>query len=448
MKIFKKYQAYDQDELNFMSPLASATHSPMNFTAQVMLLCIITLVVVFLIWAGMAKIDDATNAEGRVIPSSHIQRISHLEGGIVEKIFVKEGSIVEKNQVLLQINSTVAEARVQEGQDFYYRYLAAVERLRAQVDNKPYVTSPMVEDNAPIIAEQEMALYESHKLKLANDNAIAQADVHQKQQDLIELQNNQKQYTEQCRLANEEFKINKPLADRGLVAKIDLLKLEREIVELQGKLGAIEANIIKAQAALEQSQEKFKRVPMEYYSQDQKELQEAQNKLANAKGTFTTEGDRLNRTELRSPVKGIVKALMVSTLGGVVKAGEDIIEIVPLEDRLLIEAQVLPTDIAFLRPGLKAIVKLTAYDFAVYGGLDAELVEISPDTIEDATKQNKRFFRVALRTIGTKLSKTSKELPIIPGMTATVAILTGKSTVLNKIMKPIVRIQQNALKER
>ena len=448
MKFLKKYQDHDQNELDFMSPLAAASHSHINFTAQVMLLCIVTFVIAFLIWAGMAKIDDVTNAEGRVIPSSRIQRISHLEGGIIEKIFVKEGSIVEKNQVLLQINSTVAEARVQEGQDFYYRYLAAVERLRAQIEDKPYVTPAIVEDKAPNIAAQEMATYQSRRQKLANDMAIAQSDVKQKQQELLELQNNQKQLTEQCRLANEELKINKPLTDRGLVAKVDLLKLEREFAELQGKLGATEANILRAQATLQQAQEKFNRVPMEYHSEDQKELQEAQNKLANAKGTYTTEGDRLNRTEVRSPVRGIVKELMVSTIGGIVKAGENIVEIVPLEDRLLIEAQVIPADIAFLRPGLKAIVKLTAYDFAVYGGLDAELVEISADTIEDNTKQGKRFFRVLLRTIGTKLSKTSKELPIIPGMTATVAVITGKNTVLNKILKPIVRVQQNALRER
>jgi adhesin transport system membrane fusion protein len=448
MKFLRKYREYDKDDIDFMHPLAAAAQGYEGTSAPILLFTIAVLLTIFLIWAYFAEIDEVTHAEGRIIPSSHVQRVSHLEGGIVEEILVREGDVVNKGQTLLKIDNTVAQARLQEGLDFYYRYLAAVERLKAQVEGKPFIVPQLVREKAPRVAEDEMMRYQARKQKLEKDLSIAREEVAQKKQEFLELKNRRQQLAEQYRLANEEIKINEPLVAKGLTSKVDFLRLQREATELKGQLGSTEVNLARAEAAVAQAQEKLQRVPLDYKMEDLAELREAQNKLASAQGTYTTEGDRLTRTEVRSPVKGIIKQLMISTIGGVVKPGEDLVEIVPLEDRLLVEAQVTPADIAFLRPGLKAMVKLTAYDFAIYGGLEAELIDISADTIEDKDKQNRRFYRVRLRTIGNRLSKTHKDMPIMPGMTAEVNILTGKKTVLHYLLKPILRAKQNALTER
>lgn len=448
MKLLKKYRAYDYDDLDFMSPMAAAHNHRERKSASLLLYIIVAMLVSFLIWAKYALVDEITHAEGRVIPSSHIQTVSNLEGGIIESILIKEGQTVEKDQILIKINSTAAQARAQEGKDYYYRYLAAVERLKSQIENRNFVIPDVIQASAPEVGQQEMIRYQGRIQKLNNEIDIAKSDVEQKKQELLELQNHQQQLSNQLDLINQEIKINQPLVQQGLTAKVDFLRLQREAAELSGQLGSAIANVAKAQSALGQAQEKFQRVPIAYRAEDFTELREAENKLADSKGSFTTEGDRLNRTEIRSPVKGVIKQLLISTIGGVVKPGEDIVEIVPIEDSLLIEAQVLPADIAFLRPKLKAQVKLTAYDFSIYGGLDAELVEIGADTIEDKEKQNKRFFRIRLRTLGNKFSKSSKQLTIIPGMTATVDIVTGHKTILDYLLKPILKARQNALTER
>ena len=189
-------------------------------------------------------------------------------------------------------------------------------------------------------------------------------------------------------------------------------------------------------------------MPLDFAEQDLRELREAQDRLGSAQESFKTEGDRLTRTEVRSPVKGIVKQLLIATIGGVVQPGEDLVEIVPLEDTLLIEAKVLPADIAFLKPGLPASIKLTAYDYSIFGGLEAELVQISADSIKDERDPNVSYFKIRLRTMGTRLSKSAKEVSIIPGMTASADIITGKKTVLDYLLKPILKAKRNAFTER
>tara|TARA_A100000171_G_C2135435_1_gene149825 strand:+ start:847 stop:2175 length:1329 start_codon:yes stop_codon:yes gene_type:complete len=436
------------DDVDFMKPIAAANFRKEERFAPILLYATGLFIVIFILWANYAEIDELTRAEGRVIPSSQIQRVDHLEGGIVQDIYIREGDIVEKGQVLLKIDNTQASARLQEGENLYYRYLSEVGRLRAQINQIPYVVPEEVSKKAPVVAERAMARYRARMGQYNNQLNIAKQEVEQKKQELLELENRKSQLKDQVALSEEEVKINEPLVKRGLTARVDFLRLKSEAVKLRGELGSVKVNIERARSALKQAKDKLKQVPLDFAEQDSKALQEAENKLGAAQESFKTEGDRLSRTEVKSPVKGIVKQLLVATIGGVVQPGEDLVEIVPLEDTLLIEAKVLPADIAFLRPGLPASIKLTAYDFAIYGGLEAELVQISADSIQDEKDPNISYFKIRLRTLGNRLSKSSKEVAIIPGMTASADIITGKKTILDYILKPILRARQNALTER
>ena len=441
-------QKANPNDIEFMEPIAAANFRREEKFAPILLYATGLFIVIFILWAHYAEIDELTRAEGRVIPSSQIQRIDHLEGGIIEEIFVKEGDIVEKGQVLLKIDNTQASARLQEGENLYYRYLSEVKRLRDQINGTPFEVPEEVQKNAPKVAERAMERYRARMNQYNNQVHIAQREVDQKKQELLEQENRKEQLQDQIDLAQEEVAINAPLVKRGLTAKVDFLRLKREVVELKGDLGSTTVNIERAKSALKQAEDKLKQVPLDFAEQDHKELQESENRLGSAQESFKTEGDRLTRTEVRSPVKGIVKQLLVATIGGVVQPGEDLVEIVPLEDTLLIEAKVLPADIAFLKPGLPASVKLTAYDYAIFGGLEAELVQISADSIEDERDPNISYFKIRLRTLGTRLSKSVKEVAIIPGMTASADIITGKKSILDYILKPILRAKQNAFTER
>ena len=446
--MLKKVQKATPDDVEFMKPVTAAHFRKEERFAPTLLYATGLFIAIFILWAHYAEIDELTRAEGSVIPSSQIQRIDHLEGGIIEDIRVREGDIVEKGQILLKIDNTQASARLQEGENLYYRYLSEVQRLRAQINETPFVVPEEVQKNAPVVASRSMARYKARMGQYNNQIHIAQREIDQKNQELLENENRKQQLKSQVALAQEEVQINAPLVKRGLTAKVDFLRLKREAVELEGELGSIIVNIERARSALRQAEDKLKQVPLDFADQDHKELQDAENRLGSAQESFKTEGDRLTRTEVRSPVKGIVKQLLVATIGGVVQPGEDLIEIVPLEDTLLIEAKVLPADIAFLKPGLPASVKLTAYDYSIFGGLDAELVQISADSIKDEKDPNISYFKIRLRTLGTRLSKSTKEVAIIPGMTASADIITGKKTILDYILKPILKAQQNALTER
>lgn len=434
-------------DVEYMQPVIAASKRREARFAPILLFACGLFMVCFIIWAKFSMIDEVTRGEGQVIPSNQIQRISHLEGGIIKDILIREGDIVQKDQILLRIDNTMADARVQENTEMYYRYLAAVARLKAQINQTPYVMPSIVEEKAPKIAEQEIARYTARTEKLKNELSLASQEIEQKTQELSELTNKREQLTEQYRLSQEEVAISKPLVEKGLSPKVDFLRLQREEAEIKGQLGSINASVKKAESTIKEAQDKYSQVSFAMRSEDYTELRDAENKLASAHGEVKTVEDRLTRTEIKSPVKGIIKQLLKATIGGIVKPGEDVIEIVPIEEFLLIEAQVKPSDVAFLRPGLPASVKLTAYDFSIYGGLKAELTEISPDTIEDPDKQHMKFFRVRLRTLGNKLSKSKKELAIIPGMTATVDIITGKKSILDYLLKPILKVKQNAFSE-
>ena len=433
-------------DTDFMPELLAADLKKESQIAPLLLVTIVLTFVILIIWAAFSEIDEITRGEGTIIPSTKLQVVDHLEGGIIQEIHIHEGDILKKGQLLLKIDNTIAQARFNEGETLYYRFVASASRLRAQISGQEFVIPQEVEEKAPSEAEDARRLYKAHLEDLKSDQLIANQEVEQKQQELNELTSKTDELTMQRALISEKVKKITPLVKEKLEPEITLTDLRIRESELRSEVSSLKSNIARAKSAVLQAEQRARQVPIKFKAENWNELKEINNKLAAAKGSFTSEGDRFSRTEVRSPVRGIVKQLLVTTVGGVVQPGEDLVEIVPLEDTLLIEAKINPKDIAFLRPGLQASIKITAYDYAVYGNLKGELIRVSADSITD--DQGNVFYKAYLKTEGTILSKAKKILPIMPGMVSSVDILTGKKSVLDYLLKPILKAKQRALTER
>ena len=437
----------DPFELDYMPPIVAASRRQARKFAVVTMGVVIGLVLLFLVWASLAEIDESVRGNGKIIPSSKTQMIANLEGGIVEEVFVREGDVVEPNQILMRIDKTIAQARYSGDRTQYFQFLATAARLRAQINGEEYVVPEIIQKEAPDVAAEEMNHYRESMAKVENEVAIAQDEVNQKKQELLEFEGRLEQAEEEKGFAEQERAMIEPLVKRGLTAKRDLLRLQRDISDLKGEISSASANIPRARSDFEQAQKELNKVKNDLRNQDLEQLRDIEVRLAEAQGQMTEHGDRMNRTDLRSPVKGIVKDVKVKTVGGIIEPGEDVIEIVPYEDKLLVEANINPKDVAFIHPGQKATVKVTAYDYAVYGSLEAKLEGISADTSYDE-QQQQWFYRIWLRTDDNHLEKAGEVLPIIPGMTTEVDILTNKRTVLQYILKPIIRGLDRSFTER
>lgn len=430
---------------NIASIRAAILKDPTAWT--ITLLLIIVLVVVFiLIWASLAKLDEVTVAQGRVVPSSQVQVVQNLEGGIIAEIFVKEGDIVQSNQEVLRIDDTGATSNYRENYARYLGMLATISRLNAEIKGVELTFPEEVERNRPELVASEIALHQSRQSELQGSIGILEDQSQQKEQEIIELQTRKKHYQEAYNLIEREVKILSPLVKEGVASEVELLRVKREANRLAGDLDSISFGIKRAQTAVSETKKRIGEKQDQYKGESLIQLNELTSRLESLKELLTAISDKVSRTVVRSPVEGVVKRLMVSTIGQVIKPGESLVEVVPLEDNLRIEAQVLPSDIAFLHSGQKAVVKVTAYDFLIYGGVPAVVENISPDSITD--EKGNRFFKILLKTERNYLEGKDGQLPIKPGMVVEVDILTGEKTVLDYLLKPIRRAQYKALRER
>jgi membrane fusion protein, adhesin transport system len=446
---FGKPQKDDEEDVEFMSPVTGAyKHKPKSW-GPVMLYTIGAFFGLTLVWSFFAPLDQITRGQGQVIPSGQTKIIDHLEGGIVKEIKVKEGDIVDAGQVLMLVDATVAKDKYAEGLQLYYRTQAQIARLQAQTSGKPFVMPEEVTKNAPAIAEKEMALYQEAKKKIENERQIASNELEQRNQEYLQATAHVEQLENRLKLAEEELTMMEPLVKSGVSPKIEWIKLQRDVSDTKGELATAKVAVPKAQAAIGEAKQKLDQVEITIRGDENRELRDAQSRWTDIKDNTVKDLDRLQRTEIRSPVRGTIKELKINTIGGVIQPGKDLIAIVPLEDQLLVEAQVSPADVAFLRPGMRAVVKITSYDYGIYGGLDATLLDISADTlIDEKSRDPKQFFRIRLKTDKNYLGTETKRLPISPGMSAQVDIMTGKKTVWQYIMKPILKSKDNALTER
>jgi adhesin transport system membrane fusion protein len=436
--------AEDQD---FISNINEKNHHILPLGSHVILWFSFAFISIALIWANFATLDEVTRGTGRIIPSGRVQVIQNLEGGILAEILVNEGDLVEKKQPLLRLDDVRFSSSYNEIQINYYELLADIARLKAEANKEPLHIPEEVLEKFPELGENAKLLYDSEISKLNSGTQILRHQVNQKKQEMIELNAKKNQIARSYNLLNQELKMSEPLVAEGAMSEVEILRLRRSVNDVYGELSSAKLAIPRIQEAIDEAMQKIKEQKLSFHTNALVELNKNKAELDRSSETILALKDQVNRTLVTSPVKGIIKRLKVHTVGGVIQPGMDLLEIVPLEDQLLIEAQVRPADIAFLHPGQKAIVKLTAYDFSIYGGLQAKLEHISADSLVKEDK-DQSYFLIRLRTEKNYLEKNGNKLNIIAGMTADVDILTGKKSVLNYIFKPILKAKENALRER
>jgi adhesin transport system membrane fusion protein len=394
-------------------------------------------------WAALAKVDEITKGEGKVIPSRQLQVLQSLDGGAVSEILVKEGQIVEAGQALLNIDTTRFDSSLKENRVGYLALIGKAARLRALAEGVAFVPPPEAVAEAPGVVQEELRAYEASTSTLNAQLSIAQQQLAQRKQELAEAKAKREQAAQAYQLTAKELGYTRPLLKDGAVSEVELLRLEREAGRFLGEREMASAQILKTQSAISEASRKVQEIDLNFRSEARKDLSDTLAKLSVSSAGGVGLADRVEKSALKSPVRGTVKRLLVNTVGGVVQPGKDIIEVVPLEENLLVEARVPPKDIAFLRPGDRAVVKFTAYDFSIYGGLEAKLEVIGADSVTD--ERGNTFYTVRVRT---EKSQLGKGLPIIPGMVAEVDIITGKKSVLSYLLKPVLRAKQAAFTER
>lgn len=433
-----------QFSLDYMPDTSAAilTQSPRGGRALIYL-CVLT-VLVFLIWAGFAKLDEMARGSGKVVPSSRVQVIQNLEGGIISDIFVSEGDTVKADQALMQLDGTRFLSMFRESQVEYKSLSVTAYRLHSEIEDQTLSFGEEATDS-PADMARETALYNNRKQALETELTVAEEKINQCRQELSEMKSRHQHLQNSLKLATRELNLTKPLVTQGAVSEVEMIRLEQRVNELAGDLDSARLSIPRLASALEASLQRPQELKLGFRQKAMQEHKENSVRMAQLEELLTAHRDRVDRTLVRSPVEGTVKKINQNTLGGVVQPGMELMEVVPLQDQLLIEVQIKPKDIAFLRNGLNAIVKVTAYDFAVYGSLRGVVEHISADTIQDENGQS--FYIVRVRTEKSHLGSSEKPLPIIPGMQTSVDILTGKKTVLDYILKPIIRARQTALRE-
>jgi membrane fusion protein, adhesin transport system len=390
-------------DARFLREARAAQITESHSFAGLSLFLLIAVLVVGYRWADSAVLDEVTRGEGTVVPSSREQVIQSLEGGILAELLVREGDVVEGGQVLLRIDDTRSGASLREGEIKVGILRAEIARLSAEAAGIP---PQFPGDLDAALVERERKLYDSRR------NAL--------QESIASILRN-------LRLAEEELGMTEPMVARGAVSEVDVLRLRRDIIDLKGRIQD-RRNAFRTDARTV--------------------LAEKEAALASALEINTARADQVSRSVIRAPMRGTVKNVKVTTMGGVIGPGQDIMEIVPLEDRLLVEAKIRPADVAFLRPGQTATVKISAYDYSIYGGLRGQLEQISADTISEESRPNESYYRVYVRTDTAYLAGREGPLPIIPGMIATVEVLTGHKTVLEYLLKPVLKVRDTALRER
>ncbi|SFP00610.1 membrane fusion protein, adhesin transport system [Pseudomonas borbori] len=399
-----------------------------------------------LLWAHFAVVDEVTRGDGKAIPSSRLQKIQNLEGGIVSELFVREGQIVNIGDPLLRLDDTRFASNVGETEADRLALLLRVERLSAEVQGRELLVADEVREKVPRQSENEEQLFNSRRQQLLDEVAGLEEQLTQRRQELREFASKQSQFRNSLELLRQEIRMSEPLVAEGAISPVEVLRLKRAEVESRGQLQATTLAMPRAEAAIKEVERKIDETRGRFRSDALTQLNEARTDLSKIQSTGKALKDRVNRTLVTSPVRGIVKLLLVNTIGGVIQPGSDLVEIVPLDDTLLVETRIRPQDIAFLHPGQEAIVKFTAYDYTIYGGLKAKLEQIGADTVTD--DEGNSFYVIKLRTDKSHLGSAEHPLLIIPGMVASVDIITGKKSVLSYLLKPIIRARAEALRER
>lgn len=399
--------------------------------------------VVGIVWAYFTKVAEITRADAKVIPSRQLQVVQSADGGIISEILVREGDRVQPGQVLLRLDQTRVTSTVKESKAQTFSLRAKIARLKALAEGTEFDPPEAASPDEKRVISEERRLFTDRRAELGAVIGITRQQLAQRQQELVEMQSRRAQAQRSLELATKELDVTKPLLASGAVSEVDILRLEREVTRFRGERDQASAQIARVQAAIGEAHRKTVEAELNFKNDARKELSDSLSKLNSMSEGEVALTDRVDKSVVRSPVHGIVQRLFTNTIGGVVSPAKDIIEIVPIDDALELEARVAHKDIGFVRPGQKAVIKFTAYDFSVYGGIDAVVNSISPDAI--TTEDGLAYYLVRVRTNTRQLGPN---LPIIPGMRATVDILTGDKSILSYLLKPILRAKAYALTER
>ncbi len=421
--------------------LAILEQTPLR--AKLLLYAILIILLVGLAWAWLGKVDEITRGQGRVIPSRQLQVIQSLDGGIVSAILVKEGDLVKIGMPLIKIDETRAISSLRENKGQYLALLARQSRLQALAEGAAFNPPAEIKTEAPQVYEQEYALYTNSRDELDSIVSIARDQMVQREKELDEVQFKKELAEKTYESANKELTANKPLLASGAVSEIDILKLEREVTRARGEIDQARAQISRIIVSITEAKRKITESEQTFRSKVRSELNDVTAKLNSITETSVALTDKVKQSTLKSPVNGKVSRLFFNTLGGVIQPGKEVMEVVPTDEVLVIETKVEIKDIAFLRPQQSAVVKLTAYDYTVYGTLDAVVESIAANSIVD--DKGNAYYLVRVRTLQNNLGKN---LPIIPGMIAQVDILTGKKTILSYLLKPVLKAKSYAFSER
>lgn len=409
-----------------------------------------TFLVLALIWASLAEVDELSRAQGRVIPSGKTQVIQSAEPGVVAEILVRSGEQVRRGQQLIRLDDTTTSSSAGEVGARVRALRAQVARLRTEYENPGnlvYDCPAEIQAAAPGICDNEADLLRVRADSLARNKDVLLQRVEQRRRELAEVKSNRARLETASALASENLNMLKPLADQGLVAQTEFISAQRDVNDLEGQQAAAVESIARLEAALSEAELQVQQADLQFRQEALSELTLRLAELASAEEVLRGAADRVLRTEIRSPVDGIVNSLEVNTIGAVVAAGERLLDIVPVSDTLLVEARLKPSDVAFVLPGQKANIKLTAYDFSIFGGLTGEVQNVSADSIVDP-ETRETYYLVLVRAESSTLRYRDQDLPILPGMVTDVEILTGKKTILQYLLKPINKARDEAFRER
>jgi len=444
--MLKSKKSLSKRDYEFMHSLSSAVLETAPRKLRVVLYFWITAIIMFILWANFALIDEIARGDGEIIPSGENQIIQNLEGGIVQKIFVMEGQEITKGQVLIKIDNQKSESSYSSNAVKADALQAKIARLTAESKGMNFVVNSELLKKIPNIVKNEKSLYQTNKHQLKSKLSALKEKLSQKKQELSEAYTQRKHLASSYKMIKQEVKMTRPMVAKGVRSRIDFLKLQREANEIDAKYASVKSSIPRLKSAIKEVQNTIDETVYMFRGDAKVKRNDAISEMRTLREASTALEDQVSRTIVKSPMKGIVQRLFVHTIGGVIKPGQDIMEIVPSDQKLLVEVKIKPSDIAFIYFGQKAIAKFSAYDFAIYGGLDGEVVFISADTETD--EKDNVYYKVRIKTHQNYLSRNGEKLKIIPGMTVSVDIITGQKSVLDYILKPILKTKQYTFTER
>ena len=407
---------------------------------------VMVLLTTLLTWSFFAQLDETAISEGQVVPQGKVKVIQHLEGGIIEQLFVAEGDTVKDGDRLLQLNLASTGANKEELQVRLDAQLLIRARLLAEAEGTELAFPDDVAKRRPTLVGSQRQAHDARKRELNSQMTVLKEQVKQKELEVQELTAKTKAVTRNHKLATERLKMSKSLLSEGLTAKMAHLELEAEVESLDGEMKSLAPALPKARAAVAEVKQRLAEGEIKFRREAREELGKTEQEIARVQELLQRATEVGSRAEIKSPLDGVVKNLKFTTIGGVVRPGDPIMEIVPTGEQLVIQAKLNPTDRGYVTEGQSAMVKISTYDFARYGGLEGTVIQVAPDSTTD--EKGNVFFRVVVQTQKNYLGQSEGSLPIVPGMQATVAIHTGKKSVMDYLIKPVLKLKDEAFRER